>query len=139
LRELGIRYVVLSDIKPDYGAKHEAELIKSGHSGLHAVFRARHLTIFAVPRPRPIVTGPGQAEVLDVGQGHMLLRLERPGKYRIAVRYSPYWRSTAGCFSGGEDKMIRFQARRSGLMRLEFRIGAKRALAAVVGAGAPDC
>jgi hypothetical protein len=139
LRELGIRYVILSDIKPDYGAKHEAELIRSGESGLHAVFRTRHLTIYAVPRPQPIVTGPGQAEVLDVGQGHMLLSLERPGNYRIAVRYSPYWRSTAGCFSSGRDKMIRFQARRSGLMRLEFRVGAKRALAAVVGAGAPDC
>jgi hypothetical protein len=139
LRELGIRYVILSDIKPDYGAKHEAELIRSGESGLHAVFADRHLTVYAVPRPRPIVTGPGPAEVLDVGQGHMLLSLERPGNYRIAVRYSPYWRSTAGCFSSGKDKMIRFQARRSGLMRLEFRVGAKRALAAVVGAGAPDC
>jgi hypothetical protein len=138
LRGLGIRYVVLSDIKPDYSAKHEAELIRSGESGLHAVFRARHLTIYAVPRPRPIVTGPAPAEVLDVGQGHMLLRLERPGSYRIAVRYSPYWRSDAGCFSSGEDKMILFQARRSGLMRLQFRLGAKRALTAVVG-GRPDC
>jgi hypothetical protein len=68
----------------------------------------------------------------------MLLRLERPGSYRIAVRYSPYWRSDAGCFSSGQDKMIRFQARRSGLMRLQFRVGAKRAFAAVVG-GQPDC
>lgn len=139
LRRLGIRYVVVSDIRPDYGAKHEAQLIESGRSGLEAVFRVRHLTIFAVPRPRPIVTGPAPAEVLDVGQAHMLLRLERPGSYRIAVRYSPYWRSTAGCFSRGGDEMLRFQAHRSGLMRLEFRVGAKRALAAVVGAGQPKC
>ena len=138
LRGLGIRYVVLSDIKPDYGAKHEVELIRSGESGLHPVFRARHLTVYAVPGARPIVTGPAHAEVVDIGQGHMLLRLERPGSYRIAVRYSPYWRSDAGCFSSGQDKMIRFQARRSGLMRLQFRVGAKRAFAAVVG-GQPDC
>jgi hypothetical protein len=139
LRDLGIRYVVLSDIRPDYGAKHEAELIESGRSGLHAVFRVRHLRVYAVPRPRPIVTGPAPAEVLDVGQGHMLVRLEQAGLYRVAVRYSPYWRSTAGCFTKGKDDMIRFEARRAGLMRLEFRVGAKRALAAVVGAGAPAC
>ena len=139
LRGLGVRYVVLSDIPPDYGAKHEAALIESGRSGLRPVFRARHLTIYAVPRPRPIVTGPGSAEVLDVGQGHMLVRLEEPGRYRIAVRHSPYWRSTAGCIEAGADNMIRFEARRAGLVRLEFRVGARRALATVVGAGQRSC
>jgi hypothetical protein len=139
LRGLGIRYVVLSDIRPDYGAKHEAELIESGQSGLHPVFRARHLTIFAVPQPRPIVTGPGDAEVLDVGQGNMLLSLEQPGNYRIAVRHSPYWTSTAGCIERGDDGMIRFEARRNGLVTLRFRVNASRALAAVVGASARRC
>jgi hypothetical protein len=139
LRGLGIRYVVLSDIKPDYGAKHEAELIESGKSGLHPVFRARHLTIFAVPQPRPIVTGPGEAEVLDVGQGNMLLSLEQAGNYRIAVRHSPYWTSTAGCIERGDDGMIRFEARRNGLVTVRFRVNASRALAAVVGASARRC
>jgi hypothetical protein len=139
LRGLGIRYVVLSDIKPDYGAKHEAELIESGKSGLNAVFRARHLTIFAVPRPKPIVTGPGEAEVLDVGQGHMLLSLERPGNYRIAVRHSPYWTATSGCIEGGEDRMIRLEAHRGGLVTLRFRVNASRAFAAVVGGAARRC
>jgi hypothetical protein len=139
LRRLGVRYVVLSDITPDYSAKHEAELIESGRSGLRPVFRGRHLTIYAVPDPRPIITGPAPAEVLDVGQGHMLVRLERPGMYRVAMRYSPYWRSTAGCFTRGHDGVLNFRAYRAGLMRLEFHVGARRALAAVVGAAAPDC
>jgi hypothetical protein len=133
LRGLGIRFVVLSDMPPDWSARHEATLIESGRSGLRPVFRSMHLTVYAVPRPRPIVTGPGAAEVVDIGQGHMLVRLERPGRYRIAVRHSPYWRSTAGCVERGADRMIRFVARRGGLVRLEFRVNAGRALAAVVG------
>jgi hypothetical protein len=139
LRGLGIRYVVLSEMPPDWSAKHEAELLRSGRSGLRPVFRSAHLTVFAVPRPRPIVTGPGAAEVIDVGQGHIVLRLERAGRYRIAVRHSPYWTSTAGCVERGRDRMIRFGARRSGLVTLRFRVNAGRALAAVVGAGAPHC
>jgi hypothetical protein len=139
LRMLGIRYVVLSDMPPDWSARAEARLLQSGRSGLQPVFRSAHLTVFAVPRPRPIVTGPGPAEVVDIGQGHMLLRLERAGRYRIAVRHSPYWRSTEGCIEAGEDRMIRFDARRSGLVRLEFRVGARRALATVVGAGKRRC
>jgi hypothetical protein len=139
LRGLGVRYVVSSDTPPDWSAKHEATLLESGRSGLRPVFRSAHLTIYAVPRPRPIVTGPGTSEVVDIGQGHLILRLERPGRYRIAIRHSPYWSSTAGCVTRGTDRMIRFDARRAGLMTLRFRVKAGRALAAVVGAGPPDC
>jgi hypothetical protein len=139
LRGLGIRYVVLSDIPPDWGAKHEAALLEGGRSGLQPVFRSADLTVFAVPRPRPIVTGPAPAEVIDVGQGHILVRLEQPGRYRVAVRHSPYWRADAGCVSQGVDDMLRLDARRAGLVRLEFRLGARRALAAVVGAANPAC
>jgi hypothetical protein len=139
LRGLGVRYVVSSDTPPDWSAKHEATLLESGRSGLRPVFRSAHLTIYAVPRPRPIVTGPGTSEVVDIGQGHLILRLERPGRYRIAIRHSPYWSSTAGCVTRGTDRMIRFDARRAGLMTLRFRVKAGRALAAVVGAGPPSC
>jgi hypothetical protein len=139
LRGLGVRYVVSSDTPPDWSAKHEATLLESGHSGLRPVFRSAHLTIYAVPRPRPIVTGAGTSEVVDIGQGHLILRLERPGRYRIAIRHSPYWSSTAGCVTRGRDRMIRFDARRAGLMTLRFRVKAGRALAAVVGAGPPSC
>ncbi len=139
LRGLGVKYVVLTDAPTDYSSKHEAELLASGRSGLHPVSGSDRLTVFAVPDPKPIVTGPAPAEVVDIGQGHILVRLERPGRYRVAVRHSPYWRSDAGCVAKGSDDMLRLNARRAGLVRLEFRVGAKRALAAVVGTGAPNC
>jgi hypothetical protein len=139
LHGLGVKYVVLTDSPADYSAKHEEKLVASGRSGLQPVYLSQRLTVFAVPNARPIVTGPAPAEVVDVGQGHILLRLERPGRYRIAVRHSPYWRSDAGCVARGSDDTLVLAARRSGLVRLEFRVGARRALAAVVGAARAAC
>jgi hypothetical protein len=139
LRGLGVRYVLLPNAPTDYSAKDEERLLRSGKSGLDPVFRTVNLTVFEVPAARPVVTGPAPAEVVDVGQGHMIVRLEQPGSYRVAVRHSPYWRSDAGCVSQGADGMLRLDALRSGLIRLEFRVGAKRALAAVVGAAKPAC
>ncbi len=59
LRNLGVKYVVLSDTPTDYSAKHEADLVAGGHSGLRPVAGSDRLTVFAVPDARPIVTGPG--------------------------------------------------------------------------------
>jgi hypothetical protein len=134
-----VKYVVLADAPADYSAKHEERLVAGGRSGLRQVYRSNRLTVFAVPDARPIVTGPAPAEVVDVGQGHILVRLERPGRYRVAVRHSPYWRSDAGCVGKGRDDMLVLAARRAGLVRLEFRVGARRALAAMVGTAAPNC
>lgn len=139
LRSLGVRYVVLPNAPTDYSAKHEERLVRGGDSGLRRVLATPNLTVFEVPAARPIVTGPGPAEVVDVGQGHMLVRLEQPGRYRFAVRHSPYWRSDSGCVTQGRDGMLRLDARRAGLVRMEFRVGARRALAAVVGAAKPAC
>jgi hypothetical protein len=139
LHGLGVRYVVLPNAPTDYSAKSEERLVRSGDSGLRPVLATPNLTLYEVPVAKPLVTGPAPAEVVDVGQGHLLVRLEEPGRYRVAIRHSPYWRSDAGCITQGRDKMLRLDARRAGLVRLEFRVGAKRALAAVVGAAPPNC
>jgi len=66
LRSLGVRYVVLPDAPLDYSAKKEGTLVAGAHSGLHVVFRSAHTTIYAVPAPRGIVTGPGNPSVLSL-------------------------------------------------------------------------
>jgi hypothetical protein len=139
LRQLGVRYVVLTDAPTDYSAKEEARLISSGHSGLVRVLRTEHITIFSVPRPRPLLTGSAPAEVLALAQTYMLLRVEAPGRYRLAVRYSPYWRITGACVSKGKDGMVRLTSPRSGLLSLRFKVDAGRALATMVGSGPADC
>ena len=140
LRSLGVRYVVLTDAPTDYSSKQEALLIRTGRSGLEPVFRGEHMTIFAVPRPERIVTGPGMSQMVELAQTHMTLNLGSPGVYRIAVRYSPYWTATddTACVTKGDDGMIRLESQRQGPVTLQFKVKARRALNALVG-NRPDC
>jgi hypothetical protein len=137
LRNLGVRYVVLTDAPTDYSAKHEAILIRSGHSGLIPVHRTLHMTIFEVPHAHPIATGQGAARVVEFDQAKMVFDVSSPGHYRIAVRYSPYWSTAEGeaCVSKGDDGMLRVDSPRRGRITLQFKVKAGRALATMVGAG----
>ncbi len=139
LRSLGVRYVVLTDAPSDYSSKGEALLIRTGRSGLMPVMRAAHMTIYSVPRPRPILTGPSSARVVELGQTRLLLRVGAPGRYRLAIHYSPYWSAAGACVTRGKDGMIRLDALRRGGFALKFKVNAGRALATVVGAGPRDC
>ena len=114
LRQLGVRYVVISDAPPDYSSRVEAQLIRSGRSGLVPVFRARHVTVYAVPNARPLVTGPGLASVQWLWPTRAVIAISRPGKYRVALRWSPYWATPQGCVSRGADGMVRLSVRRAG-------------------------
>lgn len=139
LRSLGIRYVVLTDGPPDYSARAEADLLESGRSGLATVLRTEHLRIFEVPRPRKIVTGPAPARVVTLTRTRVSLHLGRAGTYRVAIRHSPYWRSSSGCLHGRRDGMMRLGAPRGGRVTLEFRVDAGRALATVAGRSGAAC
>jgi hypothetical protein len=139
LRSLGVRYVVLTDAPPDYSAKREAALLRSGRSGLPVVFRSLHISIYAVPKPHPIVTGPGRASVVRLTQTRLVVDVTRPGSYRVAVRYSPYWHVSRGCLASRQDGMVELRLPQAGQTRLAFRVNASRALSALVGDGDPDC
>jgi hypothetical protein len=139
LRSLGVKYVVLTDAPTDYSSKREALLIRSGRSGLKTEFTGEHMTIYSVPKPRRMVTGPGAAEIVELAQTHMTLELGSPGTYRIAIRYSVYWTAgETGCVTKGDDGMIRLTSPTPGRVTLKFKVKARRALAAVVG-NRPDC
>jgi hypothetical protein len=120
LRQLGVRYVVISDAPPDYSSKVEAQLIRSGRSGLLPVFRARHVTVYVVPHARPLVTGPGLASVQWLWPSRAVIAISKPGRYRVALRWSPYWATPQGCVSRGADGMVRLSVRRPGLVQLSF-------------------
>src|SRR5581483_3526517 len=133
LHELGARYVVLPNAPLDYSARNEAKLLRSGRSGLTPVFRTRDLTIYAVPAPVPIVTGPGQPRVLALTDSTILLRLARAGTYRLALHYSPYLAAPGACMRATADGMIELRNRRPGVLKLAFTVTASRALAAIAG------
>jgi hypothetical protein len=133
LRGLGARYVVLTSAAPDYSARAEAALVRGGRSGLHAVLRTPQLTIYAVPSPQSLVTGPAPARVLTLSQNGVRLALARPGSYRLAIRYSVYWQAHGACVAPAKDGMITFTTRRVGVVDLHFDVDAGRVIASLEG------
>jgi hypothetical protein len=132
LRGLGVRYVVLTKAPPDYSARREAALIRSRRSGLLPILRTANLTVFAVPRPRPLLTGSAGARVLRLTGTRVIVRLPSAGRYRLAVRYSPYWHAESACLIRRHDGMTTIAARHAGRLELNFHVSAGSALAAAV-------
>src|SRR6478735_9275363 len=133
LRGLGVRYVVLSDAPPDYSSRGEAALVRSGRSGLVEVFHSLHVDVYEVPHASPIVTGAGDATVLWLEPTRLILAVTQPGRYRVKVRWSPYWRATDGCVWHGADGTLRFQAKHAGLVGLSVAVNVSRGLEALTG------
>jgi hypothetical protein len=132
LRSLGVRYVVLTKAPSDYSARNEAALVRSGRSGLRPVFRTPNLSVLAVPRPQPILTGPGPGRVLRLTGTRLLVDLPRAGSYRLALRYSPYWRAQGACLIRRDDGMTAIAVDRPERLELTFAVTPTRALAAAV-------
>jgi hypothetical protein len=139
LRSLGVRYVVLPDAALDYSARAEARLIRSGRSGLEPVMRSAHLTIFEVPSPRPLVTGPAAARVIAFTESRVSVAVAEAGTYRLAIRYSPYWSASSGCLDRSADGMISLTVPVRGSVDLRFHVNARRALYAFAGESPQAC
>src|SRR5439155_13121720 len=69
LRRMSVQFVVLTSAQPDYSARAEARLLRSGRSRLRVVLRTANVTVFAVPSPRPLISPPGR--VLRLGYTSM--------------------------------------------------------------------
>ena len=133
LRQLSVRYVVLTDAQPDYSAKDEVRLLESGRSGLRIVFRSAHAKVYAVPSPEPIVTGPGRPSVVRMTESTITLSLTRPGSYLVRIHYSPYLFVPRSCVTETKDGMTELQAPRTGTVKMSFRVSTGGALAALTG------
>jgi hypothetical protein len=133
LRSLAVRYVVLTDSPADYSSRNEAALLRSGRSTLPVVDRTAHATIYAVPDPRPIVTGPASPTVASLAVSTVKLRLHSPGTYALDIRYSPYLVTSSGCLAQGSNGMTTLVVPQAGTVKVAFQISAGAALAALTG------
>ena len=133
LRKLGVAYVVLTRTPPDYSSRREAALVRSGRVGLSLVFATSKISIYAVPRARSIVTGPGHPKVLALRQSRLVVRVTRGGTYRVAVRWSPYWRASTGCLTRTSDGMVRLQTHAAATVRIAFDVDARSLFDAFAG------
>jgi hypothetical protein len=138
LRELGVAYVVLTRSPPDYSSRQEAALVRSGRAGLRRVWTSREISIYTVPQPRPIMTGPGRPTVLALRESLLLVRVTRAGTYRVAVRWSPYWHASTGCLARTRGGMVRLRTRAAATVRIVFDVNASSLLDAFAG-DAPTC
>jgi hypothetical protein len=131
--------VILTGAPSDYSSREEAKLIRSGHSGLEEVFRSSNLTIYEVPQPRSMITGPGRPRVLALSSATIRLELPDPGRYRLAVRYSPYLRAAGVCVGKRSDGMTGLIVRRRVVTELKFDFDLGRALKVLVGTEKRSC
>ena len=138
LRGLGVGYVVLPRAPLDYSSRAEAALVESGRAGLSVVYVDKLISIYRVPDAVPIVTGPARARVLALTQERVVVSVPRGGTYRIAVRYSPYWRTSDGCLSKGKDGMLRLTTLHARVARIGFIVSADSALEQLAGQK-PEC
>ncbi len=138
LRRLGVAYVVLTNAPPDYTSRREARLVRGGETGMRRVFATRHVSIYAVPRPQQILTGPGAPKVLALRESRLLVRVTRGGTYRVAVRWSPYWHASTGCLARTAHGMLSLRTRAAGTVRIAFNVSATGLFDAFAGA-TPRC
>ncbi len=81
LRARGVSYVVLSVHRPDWAARAEAALVRTGVPGLHRVWSDDSWSLFAVDGPGVVLDGPAQVVRSDrrgltvsvAGRGDVLL------------------------------------------------------------------
>jgi hypothetical protein len=121
LREMGVRFVVLPKTRlGQKGEEREALLLRSGHSGLSPVFADRNVAIYELPRPAPILTGPGSPRITRLDHSRIEGVLSEAGSYVLRVRYTRYWRVRAGavCVERTAAGMTRLRAMRPGRFAL---------------------
>ncbi|HEY5099460.1 MAG TPA: hypothetical protein VII54_05350 [Gaiellaceae bacterium] len=138
LHGLGVGYVVLARTTPDYSSIAEAALVRSGRAGLTRVYEDGVITIYRVPHFRPIVTGPDKPRVDAMTQTRIIVGVKSGGTYRIAVRWSPYWRTSDGCLSQGADGMLHLTTLHARTASIGFIVSADSALDTLAGQS-PTC
>jgi hypothetical protein len=117
LRSLGVRYVLVPHAHLDVlGAAAEADLLRSGRSGLVPVFRSRDWHIYELPQPTPILTGPGPASLTEVTPGQVAGTASAPGRYLLRIRYTAYLRVARGavCLAAAPGGMTSLFAQAAG-------------------------
>ena len=139
LRRLGVAYVVLADATPDSTSREEARLVRSGHAGLKRVLTGP-VSVYALPQPRSIVTGPGRPRpaVLSLRESRLRVRVSRGGTYHLSVRWSPYWHASTGCLARGPDDMLVLRTSAAATVTVAFRPDAGSLWRALKGS-TPSC
>jgi hypothetical protein len=93
LQDRSVRFVILAQTLglDGSGAAAEAELLRSGHSGLVLVRRTADLEIFALRHPLPLLRPATLGTVTEITSQRIAGTVRQPGTYHLDVNYMPYW------------------------------------------------
>jgi hypothetical protein len=137
LRANAISYVALPDAPLDYSSQEERRLILGAPSYLHLRFRSEHWRIYAVRRPKPLVTalGTASAETRWIGRQGFALDGARTGEFLVRVSFTPYWSISrgSGCILRRGDWTVA-RATEPGVFRVAADFSVGRAWNAATGA-----
>jgi hypothetical protein len=117
LRSRAVRYVVLADLPLEaIDGEREAALLRSAGSGLREVWHDRRGSVYELPDPTPILTGPGSTTVTAIGSSTISGRVGRPGVYLLRVHFTPYWSVLRGslCLAPSRTAMTLLEMRMAG-------------------------
>jgi hypothetical protein len=142
LRRMAVRFVVLPHTKlGEKGESFEAQLLRFGRSGLVQVFASSEATIYELPRPVPILTGPRGGRLTALGHSRVEGHVVSPGTYLLRVRYSRYWTIVAGdaCVEPSPGGMTRLRMRRPGSFALAVPETTTEIVRAIAGGSESGC
>jgi hypothetical protein len=134
MRRMAVRYVLLPDDPLDASAQAEARVLRAG-SGLRTVARLGGWTVFELPDATPIATPRRDVRVLAMTADTITLRVLRPGRYQLRLRYTPYWRVVRGeaCAGPRAPWGTDLQVSKAGIVRLRFDVRFGTLVSAVLG------
>jgi hypothetical protein len=128
LHSMAVRYVLLPRTQIGRaGEEREAQLLLSGRSGLRLVYSSPDWRIWEVPDATSMLTGPSRAQITHYGHDEIDGVTGAAGEYRLAVRFTSYWRVVAGdvCLDEARNGMTLLRADQSGPFRLRIELGAR--------------
>ncbi len=123
LDEHAVEYVAVPDVALDYSAHDEAKLIADRPPYLRPVWRSPHWRVFAVQRPKPLVSGAAWS--IELEPDGFTLSAGYRGTALVRVRHTRWWSVTGGraCVERGPGDMTRVRVLRPGHVRVQARLG----------------
>jgi hypothetical protein len=97
------------------GAQAEAQLLRSGRSGLVLVRRTRDWYVFAVRHPVPLLRPGTLGKVTAFAPERIAAVVRQPGVYRLDVTYMPFWEAPSSVIvQRGPDGTTILRIRKAG-------------------------
>ena len=128
LHEKAIRYVAASDARLDYSAQDEDRLIREEPPYLRLRGRLAHWRIYEVAGATPMLTevGTARGSLAGLTPESFFLSVERPGRFVVRVRHTPYWDGGEGVCVGkaGDWTLVRTSAPGQVHVRVKFTAAA---------------